>query len=105
MRVSSAHVKNQSSALTGFAPPAPGALEYLERDRWPEFERELWRRRPRRCRFDVHHYGLAPQRWEWLVHRCRNWTEVERVLNRHQVPWEQGRGEILLGGATIDRCR
>jgi hypothetical protein len=80
-------------------------LAHLERDRWPEFERELWARRPRRVRFDIHHYGAAPQRWDWLVHRCRNWTEVERVLNRHHVPWEQGRGEILIDRATIYRCR
>jgi hypothetical protein len=91
--------------LTLFPPPGPVGLEYLERDRWPEFERELRHRRPRRCRFDIHHYGLAPQRWEWLLHRCRNWDEVERVLNRHRVDWRRGRGEILLGEATIYRCR
>jgi len=97
--------KNLYSDLTPFSSAAPGFLAHLERDRWPEFERELRCRRPRRYHFDIHHHGLTPQRWEWLVHRCRTWAEVERVLNRHHVPWEQGRGEILLGGATIYRCR
>lgn len=79
-------------------------LAHLERDRWPEFERLLQTRRPRRCRFDLHHYGLAPQRWEWLVQRCRSWNEVERVLNRHRIHWRRQRGELLLEGATIYRC-
>lgn len=85
-------------------PIAPEALAHLERDRWPEFERELWARRSRKFRFGIHHYGLAPQRWEWLLHRCRSWCEVERVLNRHRVDWRRERGEILLEGATIYRC-
>jgi hypothetical protein len=80
-------------------------LVHLERDRWPEFERELWARRPRRFRFGIHHYGLAPQRWEWALHRCRTWDEVERVLNKHRVEWRRERGEILLDGATVHRCR
>ena len=80
-------------------------LAHLERDRWPEFERELRARRWRVVRFDVHHYGMEKQRWEWLLWRCRNWGEVERVLNRHRVPWEQGQREILIEGATIYRCR
>jgi hypothetical protein len=80
-------------------------LAHLERDRWPEFERELRRRRWRVVRFDVHHYGLAPQGWEWMVWRCRNWAEVERVLNKHRVEWRRERGEILLDGATVHRCR
>lgn len=97
--------KSSPSHLTGFAPITPEALAHLERDHWPEFERELWARKPRRYHFDLHHYGADPARWEWLVHRCRNWSEVERVLNRHRVPWEQGQREILIDGATIYRCR
>jgi hypothetical protein len=97
--------KNLSSDLTPFSPVAPDTLAHLERARWPELERELKCRRPRRYRFDLHHYGLAPQRWEWLVHRCRTWGEVERVLNRHRVDWRRERGEMLLDGATIFRCR
>lgn len=103
--MSNALLLSSTSGLTPSTPGAPGNLEHLERDRWPEFERELQGRRPRRCRFDIHHYGLAPQRWEWLVHRCRNWAEVERVLNRHRVDWRHERGELLLEGATIYRCR
>ena len=84
-------------------PIAPEALAHLERDRWPEFEREL---SARRCvRFDLHHYGMERQRWEWLIQRCRSWSEVERVLNRHRVDWRRERGEIFLDGATIYRCR
>ncbi len=96
--------QDQSSALTVFEQSEAERLAHLERDRWPEFERELWRRRLRRCWFDIHHYGLAPQRWEWMVHRCRNWTEVERVLNRHRVDWRRERGETVIDGATIYRC-
>ena len=85
-------------------PIAPEALAHLERDRWPEFERELWTRRPRKFRFGIHHYGMERQRWEWLLWRCRKWDEVERVLNRHRVGWRRERGELLLDGATIYRC-
>ena len=95
--------KSSSSTLTGFEPIASEALAHLERDRWPEFERELGRRRG--CRFDIHHYGMERKRWEWLAQRCRNWSEVERVLNRHRVDWRHERGELLLEGATIYRCR
>lgn len=80
-------------------------LRYLERDRWPEFERELWRRRPRRIRFDIHHYGMAEQRWEWQMRHCRTWEEVERVLNHHRVDWRRESRELLLDGATVFRCR
>jgi hypothetical protein len=94
-----------SGATAGDEPSEAARLAHQERDRWPEFERALQCRRPRRCHFDIHHYGLAPQRWEWLVHRCRNWGEVERVLNKHRVEWRHERGELLLAGATIYRCR
>ena len=86
-------------------PIAPETLAHLERDRWPEFERELRARRWRVVRFDVHHYGAARQPWEWLLWRCRKWDEVERVLNRHRVDWQRERGALLIDGATIYRCR
>ncbi len=93
--------------LTGFAgDPAAAAerLAHLERDRWPEFERELRLRRPRRFRFDVHHYGAERRPWEWLVWRCRTWDEVERVLNRNKIAWERERGQIVMDGMSIFRC-
>jgi hypothetical protein len=42
-----------SSDLTGILQDglAPEALAHLERDRWPEFERELRLRRNRKARF------------------------------------------------------
>ena len=80
-------------------------LAHLERDRWPEFERELRARRPRIARFDVHHYGAERQSWEWLVWRCRTWDEIKRVLNRHGVDWERESGEILMQGMRIYRRR
>jgi hypothetical protein len=95
----------QSSDLTGFEKSRSDRVEHLERDRWPEFERELRRRRPRITRFDVHHYGAERQPWEWLVWPCRTWTEVERVLNRHRVDWERENGEIVMEGMRIYRCR
>jgi hypothetical protein len=96
---------NQQTESVQCDPIDAERLRYLERDRWPEFERELRLRRPRKFRFDIHHYGLAPQRWEWLVHRCRSWAEVERVLNYNRVDWKRERGEIVLEDATIFRCR
>ena len=96
--------KNLPSDLTPFEPDGLGGVEHLERDRWPELERELRRRRLRRVRFDIHHHGMSPQRWEWLIHRCRKWAEVERVLNRHRVAWKHERGELHMDGATIYRC-
>jgi hypothetical protein len=90
--------------LTPLAALGAGALAELERDRWPEFERELRGRRPRRFRFDVHHYGASCQGWEWLVRSCRTWAEVERVLNRHRVMWEREAGELVLAGMRIFRC-
>jgi hypothetical protein len=91
--------------------PKPGEeapaerLVHLERDRWPEFERELQRRRPRRIRFSVTHYRMEERaRWEWMIARCRTWSEVERVLNRHGVDWKRERGEIAIDGMNIYRC-
>lgn len=94
-----------TSALTGLEQIGAERLAYLERDRWPEFERELRQRRPRITRFDVHHYGDGRQPWEWLVWRCRTWAEVERVINRHKVDWKREHGRIVMDGMSIYRCR
>ncbi len=99
--------KTESSALTGFADGCAEAAErlaHLERDRWPEFERELWARRPRKFHFHPCNYDGERRGWEWLVWRCRSWSEVERVLNRHRVAWERvSRWEIRLDGMSIHR--
>jgi hypothetical protein len=81
-------------------------LRHLERDRWPEFERELRLRRPRKVHFSVAQYRVGERpRWEWMVTRCRTWTEVEQVLNRHRVDWKREHGEIVVDGANVYRCR
>jgi hypothetical protein len=61
------------------------------RDRWPEFERELRQRRPRRCHFDTCNHDGDRRGWEWLV------------LNKHRVDWERSQGHIVMDGMTIDR--
>jgi hypothetical protein len=73
------------------------------RDRWPEFERELRQRRPRRFHFDTCNHDGERRGWEWLVWRCRTWTEVSRVLNKHRVDWERSQGRIVIDGMTITR--
>jgi hypothetical protein len=100
--------KNFFSGLTGFLPDEAGAAErlaHLERDRWPEFERELRRRRWRVVRFDCHHYGAERQPWESLVWSCRTWAEVERVLNKHGVDWKREDGRLVLDRMSVFRCR
>jgi hypothetical protein len=84
---------------------APEALAHLERDRWPEFERELRSRRWRVVRFDVHHYGAERQPWESLLWSCRTWAEVERVLNKHGVDWQREDGRLVLDRMSVFRCR
>jgi hypothetical protein len=84
-----------TSGLTAFSDPG--------RDRWPEFERELRQRRPRRFRFDTCNHDGERRGWEWMVWRCRTWTEVSRVLNKHRVDWERSQGHIVMDGMTIDR--
>ena len=79
--------------------------QHLERDRWPEFERELYRRRLRKIRFSVYHQTMRKELWEWMICRCRNWNEVERVLNRHKVQWERKGREIEMDGLTVFRCQ
>ena len=101
-------LKNITFDLTGFEAGSVPAevLAHLERDRWPEFYRELYRRRPRKFYFDIHHYGMERQDWEWMVGRSRSWSEVERVLNQHRVDWTRAnRHEVLVNGATIYRMR
>jgi len=73
------------------------------RDRWPEFERELRQRRPRRFYFDTCNHDGERRGWEWMVWRCRNWTEVGQVLNKHRVDWERCRYQIVTDGMTINR--
>jgi hypothetical protein len=100
--------KNLTSALTGFdddGADAAARLAHLERDRWPEFERELRARRWRVVRFDCHHYGAERQSWEWMLWRCRTWTEVERVLNKHGVDWRREDGRLVLDRMSVFRCR
>ena len=99
-----------SATLTAAQPNQTGLsaeqIAHLERDRWPEFKRELNRRRPRKFYFDIHHYGMERQDWEWMVGRSRSWSEVERVLNQHRVDWTRAnRHEVLVNGATIYRMR
>jgi hypothetical protein len=73
------------------------------RDRWPEFELELRQRRPRRFHFDTCNHDGERRGWEWMVWRCRTWTEVSRVLNKHRVDWERSQGQIRIDGMTINR--
>lgn len=96
-----------TSGLTGFSEHglAPETLAHLERDRWPEFERELRLRRNRKTHFDLwQFYGDRP-RWVYLLWQCRKWEEVERVLNRHNVDyrWKQRRAVMELADAEIYR--
>lgn len=97
--------KNESSDLTVFS----GAEAIA--DRFPAFQRELGKRRDRITRFYLHNYGMAANGWDWMIGRCRNWTEVERVLNRHNVDWQWERkratptaaAAIALEGGRIER--
>jgi hypothetical protein len=79
------------------------ALSDPGRDRWPEFERELRQRRPRRFHFHTCNHDGDRRSWEWMVWRCRTWTEVSRVLNKHRVDWERSQGQIRMDGMTINR--
>lgn len=62
-----------------------GQLAHLERDRWPEFERDLRLRRNRKVHFDLCTWHMERPGWAWLICRCRKWDEVERVLNKHNL--------------------
>jgi len=78
------NTENQIVTSTGLA---PDALAHLERDRWPEFERELRKRRNRKARFILSMwYGERPC-WAWMLWQCRKWEEVEKVLNKHRVDY------------------
>ena len=79
-------------------------IAHLDRDRWPEFERELRMRRLRKVSFDCHHYVAESQPWEWQVCRCRSWAELEKVLNWQRVGWERKGGRIEMEGMSIFRC-
>jgi hypothetical protein len=91
--------------LTGFEEIPPGQLAHLERDRWPEFERELRLRRLRKIHFDLCTWRGERPRWDWLINRCRKWEEIERVLNRHNVDyrWKHRREVLELEDAEIYR--
>ena len=91
--------------LTGFEESTPERLAYLERDRWPEFERELRKRHNRKRGFLLRqHYGKLPY-WTWMIWQCRKWEEIEKVLNRHNVDyrWKEGRRVVEWDGAEINR--
>ena len=92
--------------MTGFKENAAEKLAYLERDRWPEFERELRQRRNRKAHFILTVWEGERPRWAWLIWQCRKWEEVERVLNRHHVDyrWKDRRAVLELGGAEIFRA-
>lgn len=92
-------MSNQStSGLTLFSECglAPETLAHLERDRWPEFERELRTRRNRKVHFDLCVWHIERPRWAWLIGKCRQWGEVEKVLNKHNVEhgWKH-RGQVM----------
>ena len=94
-----------TSVLTGFEEVSPERLAYLERDRWPEFERELRLRRNRKSRFILSvSYGERPG-WAWMIWQCRKWEEIEKVLNRHNVDyqWKERRTVLELSDAEIYR--
>ena len=87
-----------TSDLTAFPQGglAPETLAHLERDRWPEFERELRLRRPRKIHFDLCTWHIERPRWGWLIGRCRKWAEVEKVLNKHNVDYRwKHRGAVI----------
>jgi hypothetical protein len=74
---------------------SPEVVAHLERDRWPEFERELRQRRVRRLWFALCEWN-GERAWGWMIHRCRKWGEVERVLNRHNIDYHwKHRGAVL----------
>lgn len=96
---------HETSGLTVLENGNAERLAHLERDRWPEFERELRVRRLRKIHFNLSQwYGERP-RWDWLICRCRKWEEVEKVLNRHNVSfnWKHRRAVLELDGAEIFR--
>ena len=79
--------KHEKSDLTMLAEISPEHLAYLERDRWPEFERELRFRRNRKTHFLYRQrYGERPG-WSWMISQCRKWEEIEKVLNKHNVDY------------------
>ena len=96
---------HETSGLTVLENENAERLTYLERDRWPEFERELRLRRLRKIHFDLCQWSGERPRWGWMINRCRKWEEIERVLNRHNVAfcWKHRRAVLELDGAEIFR--
>ncbi len=98
---------HETSGLTVLENENAERLAHLERDRWPEFERELRVRRLRKIHFDLSQWSGERPRWGWLINRCRRWEEVERVLNKHneEYRWKHRREVLELDGAEIYRLR
>ena len=97
--------RNLTSGLTGFCEVTPEQMSNLERDRWPEFARELMVRRLRKIHFDFCQWIGEQPCWGWMISRCRKWEEVERVLNKHNVEyrWKDRRSVLELDDAQIVR--
>ena len=96
---------HEFSGLTVFEDENGERLAHLERDRWPEFERELRKRHNRKTRFVLSvWYGERPC-WAWLIWQCRKWEEIVKVLNRHNVEyrWKERRSVLELDDAQIVR--
>ena len=87
---------HEFSGLTVFEDENPERLAHLERDRWPEFERELRMRRNRKTHFLFRaRYGDRPG-WAWMILQCRKWEEVEKVLNKQNEDYRWvDRGWVL----------
>ena len=83
----------------------PERLAYLERDRWPEFERELRKRHNRKAHFLLRQHDGERPGWAWMIWQCRKWEEIEKVLNRHNVEyqWKERRTALELSDAEIYR--
>jgi hypothetical protein len=77
----------ETSGLTLFSERGldPQTLAHLERDRWPEFERELRLRRNRKAHFILSMRYGERSCWAWLLWQCRKWEEVEKVFTNHRV--------------------
>ena len=96
---------HEFSGLTVLENENTDRLAYLERDRWPEFERELRRRHNRKTHFLLRpHDGERPG-WAWMIWQCRKWEEIEKVLNRHNVDyrWKERRTVLEWNDAEIYR--
>ena len=96
---------HETSVLTGFEEITPEHMAHLERDRWPEFERELRKRHNRKTHFLLRQHSGERPGWAWLIWQCRKWEEIVKVLNRHHVEyrWKDRRTVLELNSAEISR--